>query len=169
MKNHSLSHLILLLFTITGPFIMAQPPHLERQVISIGGSCRSNDNIDLCDNAGEVAVTTLVSSQGSLYQGFEQGDLSVIIATHEEKPISQLSINPNPAHNKIIIRSQDTGINISEIALYDLMGRPYPLEAEGEVSNFEFVIDVNMLPSGIYMIAQKLQTNKMIIQKFIKI
>lgn len=166
MKKYHISILLGMYFII--PCGVAQIPQLERQVISIGGSCRSNDNIDLCDNVGELAVTTLIASQISLYQGFEQGNESLIISTKEPTAISLLLITPNPVQDQLSITSFDAEVLLEKAAIYDVMGHTYHVKiAQKTIDVIE--IDVNPLPSGVYFLVCPSKTKQLIIQKFIKI
>lgn len=71
------------------------------------------------------------------------------ISNNEELLSETLQIYPNPATNKLFIKSDK--VNFTSVNVYNLVGKP--MSCTFEISGNEAQIEINHLPSGMYLIS----------------
>ena len=95
---------------------------------------------------GENAVTTLISSDNILTQGFQQPDSSKISFLPEKDGAVTLNIYPNPVSG--FLTCKISGERQFRFVIYDETGRLINVQV---ISNdHEWIIDVQSLPAGAY-------------------
>jgi hypothetical protein len=139
-----------LLFFI-GNIAFSYSQSISRSVISSNGRFVSNASGSLSSNAGEIAVTTLFSTNNILTEGFVQ---PVNEITTGIKPISpdteNISLYPNPATDNIYITTGSFN-NSLIIEIYDVQGRKLILNSGFErTSENSYSFNIISLDSGIY-------------------
>lgn len=75
-----------------------------------------------------------------------------------ERVLPSVILSPNPVHNQLFIQ---TDFPIREVIITTLFGQPV-------VSSTGSVLDVHLLPSGVYILAVTFSTNEVAFEKFIK-
>ena len=87
-----------------------------------------------------------------------------------EQITNDISLFPNPANDKLRIEMSDIRYSISDIRLYDVLGREAPFNSPegGKLPSFGgagggLIIDISHLPAGIYIM--EIQTEKCVVHK----
>lgn len=89
-------------------------------------------------------------------------------------PLSIMDINnnfevyfyPNPAEDKLIIKTNDSTLNFKEIKLYNNLGQLFNVNTK-KIGN-EYDMDLSYLPKGIYFMIMEGKNNKKYFKKIIK-
>ena len=98
---------------------------LSHHVISSAGDEASNGNIQLNWTLGELATTTLTSTDETLTQGFQQAEL-IRVNTREVREFVKISAYPNPFDQYVNIQ-KDTDQTLY-VECIDLLGRTLKME-----------------------------------------
>jgi hypothetical protein len=117
------------------------------QTLGSAGGNSSNSNASLDWSLGQVAVSTLVSSEAILTQGLLQENLLITrIGLHSEK-LADVSVYPNPtAGNLMVVMSENKPLTYS---ITDLDGK---LLLKGRFSDIQNTLDISGLPAGEYFL-----------------
>jgi hypothetical protein len=144
------------LFPLTFLFLpffgFAQNYGLCTQVVASTGGSGAQGAYQVSWTVGEVVVTTVMSANNKLTQGFHQSDICSVVSTSNLDLISLgMEVFPNPASSFLTIRYDDTEKLSLEVEAFDLLGsqvlQPQALQ---EPSGFE--IDVSNWQPGIYFL-----------------
>jgi hypothetical protein len=134
--------------------------------------------VDGKNNAGAVSsgeyTFTNVTAKHIISATFTP--LAAIPMTPETETLNQLTIYPNPTNGEFRVSS--FGFNVTEIEIFDMFGKKVQslmfnvqgsetLNFKPETLNFETVIDISHLPSGIYFIRIETE-NETVTRKVIK-
>lgn len=142
--------LVLSLFTLT-----AWSQDIPLQVVAAGGGYYENTSAGLSISwtLGEVAYTTLSSSNYILTQGFQQGNL---FTTSVDKPLSAvngIAVYPNPAKDFVKIRLEIQNISGAAIfELYDITGRKVLSKELSVEQSVPVEINLSEVRPGIYLL-----------------
>lgn len=124
-------------------------------VLSAAGNTAKGASITLDWTLGELAVTTLTTSEGLLTQGFHQPTLiveeSLEISTKKLEDGIQFSIAPNPVSSSLTIRFDSQREGEGELALWDARGQRLQ-KAAVDLSLAQLEWDLSGYASGIYSI-----------------
>lgn len=156
---------ILSLFTLT-----AWSQDIPMQVIAAGGGYFENTSAGLSISwtLGEVAFTTLSSTDYILTQGFQQGNL---FTTSVDKPTTtenDIAIYPNPVTDFVEVR-----VNIPNVAgkvtfeLYDITGRKVMSVVKGIEQLEPIELSLSDLRTGMYLL--KVTLNEGSVKRIIKV
>lgn len=127
---------------------------LTPTVIASAGDYLSNGSLSLSFTLGEVAVTTLQSTNLILTQGFQQPfELDVGNAV-EKKPINwSVKAYPNPVTDILNIRFTIKNTDDYTLQLMDITGKKLQVKKLNAVSSGEiYELDMTDLPPGIYLL-----------------
>ncbi len=84
----------------------------------------------------------------------------------EKHPETSISLYPNPARSEITLTAY--GGDLISITIYDLAGRPVIQATPGSAGN-EYRVDINKLPSGIYLLqvtcGEKVHSEKLVVAR----
>ena len=141
----------ILLFIALIPFgLRAQS--LSPMVISSGGGSATTSAVSLDYNLGEVAVTTLSSSNNILTQGFEQpssGTSSIVSTQTRETGINAW---PNPASYILYVKADNISAGPAFVQLIDIQGRSLNEFSNVSLSGRPLAIPMQDLQPGMYML-----------------
>ncbi len=119
---------------------------LEREVISTAGAHPSNLSGSLSWTVGELVTRTVMSTNNTLTQGFQQGDLEIISMIDNNETNTTLNVYPNPVQTKLFIESS---ASTAQFQLLNIHGK---VIQKGEIKDHTKEIDFSDLPSGIYIL-----------------
>ena len=139
---------------------------IERSVTAASGNYLFKAGTgSLSFTLGENAVTTLISTNNVLTQGFQQSDTSKIsFVTEKDMPVTMI-IYPNPVSYFLTCKINNE--QHCSFTIYDVAGRK--IEVPVLTNENETVIDVHSLLSGTYMLSVfDIQRKLNITKKFIK-
>ena len=141
---------LLLAISMSG-FLYAQS--ISRSVIASAGDYNSNGNISISWTLGEIATETLIGSNITLTQGFQQPDTMKAVYVIPGFPDRNLDIKvyPNPATEfiKILLKGNDD-LDL-QVELYDAIGRELMVSKVYAGEN-EKSLDVTAFRPGIYFL-----------------
>ena len=125
---------------------------LERFVIGSSGTFQSDSAINIDFTVGESLVTSLITPNLNVTQGFQQQDTFFLTHIKILNNNQIISVYPNPAQIKIHISSDE--LQASEIIVCDACGRVYFVQKIfGEIEkNAVIAIDISNLISGNYFV-----------------
>ena len=118
--------------------------NLSPTVVNSAGGVISNSSNSLEWSLGELAVSTLTSTNNLLTQGFLQ-PTTTIVGTEAPFEESRFSAFPNPVSDWLILQTDIP--DIETVQVHDVLGR---LVLQ---STFQQNIDVHQLNSGIYIVS----------------
>jgi hypothetical protein len=91
-------------------------------------------------------------------------DFCINVTNVEDIPDEELIIYPNPADDKLVIRS---GMPIREIKVLNLMANP--MQCKIQKSEHEWILDTSFLPAGMYFVklnyGNSVKVEKFVIQR----
>jgi len=152
MKN--LINFMVALLLFYGANTYAQQPSIERYVIaSTGGTWTNGSNMQVDFTIGEVAVTTLNSSNNILTQGFQQPMEDGVFINEVDEGII-ITFFPNPVKDFLMLQILNAEEQNFDIELYDLLGQlvvKYP-GVTGNSGTSVFTYDMKSLAPGTYFI-----------------
>ena len=137
---------IIIIFIILGAYFSINAQSIERSVIASGGQSFNNSNYSIDWTIGETSVSTAISSNSLLTQGFHQyyTNSSNLI---EVNSIQGLKSFPNPTNN-IVSFCFDNKNSIAIIRLYDVSGKLL-ISKDWNTSEI-LTVDLANYASGIY-------------------
>jgi len=144
-------------------FSYAQEYNIGMQVVaSAGGYFNSTSaGVSMSWTLGEVAYTTLSSTEYILTQGFQQGNLFPTDVEKPESPNSDIKIYPNPASVEFFIKINSPTLKGKSIAeVYDITGRKVITKELNLEENEPYRISILDLKAGIYMIRVTVESTK---------
>lgn len=153
--------ILTIIFAISFSTVIAQDIAMQ-VVASAGGYFESTGTgVSMSWTLGEVAYTTLSSSEYVITQGFQQGNL---FSTDVEKPEiqkSDIKIYPNPASIEVFIEISSANAKGKATAeLFDITGRMIDSEIINLEENTPKKLPVSSLKSGIYLIKVTFDNSK---------
>lgn len=93
--------------------------------------------------------------------------ISNTVSIEDENINNSVSLYPNPAKDKLIIKFEQNNLEMVKISIYDAMGRKLFIDEKRLISNNEIKIDLKELNSGIYFIQLDLESGNTFIKKVI--
>lgn len=149
MKHYLLALVFSLLFTAN----YAQDIAMQ-VVASAGGYFESSEaGVTLSWTLGEVAYTTLSSSEYIITQGFQQGNLFTTDVEKPNLPNSDIKVYPNPATVEVFISiTTPNAKGMATAKLYDITGRMVKSEVINLEENAPYRLPVSNLKTGIYLV-----------------
>lgn len=120
-----------------------------QSVIASAGGGGGGSNGFLSWTVGEVVVQTFYSDDYLLTQGFHQSNLIISSVRNVSDPSFQVSVFPNPTHEKIVITITSQNSQSIAICLFDCFGR-YITKISGFSSAMQ--INVSDYQPGIYFL-----------------
>lgn len=121
-----------------------------QEVIATAGAEAESSSGSMSYTVGEMVVTSEVTSEGALTQGYQQGHL-VPTAIDEIPDELELSLYPNPAADYIIIESKSL-TDFEQITMYDMSGRLiWSQDGNSSVDN-KITVDFTGHAAGNYII-----------------
>lgn len=155
-----MKHLMALLFTLSFSVVNAQDIAMQ-VVASAGGYFESTSaGVSMSWTLGEVAYTTLSSSEITITQGFQQGNLFTTDVEKPTLPVSDVKLYPNPASVEVNIQVTSTTFKgNATIDVFDITGR----KVDTQIMNLddkEPFLNVSSLKSGIYLVKITMENSK---------
>ncbi len=149
-----------IIFALSVSATMAQD--IAMQVVASAGGYFENTNagISMSWTLGEVAYTTLSSSEYIITQGFQQGDLFSTDIENPDITTSDIKIYPNPASVEVSIVSSSQNKGNSTIELFDITGRRVDHRIVKLEENSPYRLPVSSLKPGIYLIKITFDSSK---------
>jgi len=148
-----MKHLITIVLSVF--FSVSQAQNIAMQVVaSAGGYFESSSaGVSLSWTLGEVAYTTLTSTDYIITQGFQQGNLFSTDVEKPNLPNSDIKIYPNPATVEVYIAISTSNLRGSAtVDFYDITGRNVSSTVVTLEDNAPSRLSVVDLKSGIYLI-----------------
>lgn len=142
-----------IIFALSVSATMAQD--IAMQVVASAGGYFENTNagISMSWTLGEVAYTTLSSSEYIITQGFQQGDLFSTDIENPDITSTDIKIYPNPASEKVYIETlSENNKGNSTIELFDITGRRVEHRIVKLEESTPYTLPVSSLKPGIYLI-----------------
>lgn len=142
-----------IIFALSVSATMAQD--IAMQVVASAGGYFENTNagISMSWTLGEVAYTTLSSSEYIITQGFQQGDLFSTDIENPDITSRDIKIYPNPASEKVYIETlSENNKGNSTIELFDITGRRVEHRIVKLEESTPYALPVSSLKPGIYLI-----------------
>lgn len=114
-------------------------------VVNVSGGYVQNDKIILDWSLGELAVTTMSTTNNLLSQGFLQPITDPTTGISNDFPKGDIIVYPNPFSSHLYFKTSIP--DIANISVFDILGR--------EVLTIEFAykVDLHQLGYGLYFIA----------------
>ncbi|BDX37341.1 hypothetical protein CYCD_06960 [Tenuifilaceae bacterium CYCD] len=128
---------------------------IAMQVVASAGGYFENTNagISMSWTLGEVAYTTLSSSEYIITQGFQQGNLFSTDIENPDITSTDIKIYPNPASEKVYIETlSENNKGNSTIELFDITGRRVEHRIVKLEESTPYTLPVSSLKPGIYLI-----------------
>lgn len=113
---------------------------------------------------GQIDYTTQISTSGFVSQGVQQPfEVIVLDVTHEDKPLVNIFVYPNPTKDIATIDFKDylEWENLKYI-LVDMNGKI--IQKNKEITDYKTNIDISVLPIGIYFL--NISTNEKQLKTF---
>lgn len=123
---------------------------IERQVISCGGGFLIQPDWSLSFTVGEPAISILEKDELVLFQGFQQGSLSLATGIAQYAPFL-FSISPNPFQNQLRIDWEEQERTNISINIFDVLGRLVFSQTRPPQSG-AISLELEALPNGHYFI-----------------
>jgi PKD repeat protein len=129
----------------------------------------------LYDTPGSYDVKLVVTNQFGSNELILEDYITVTpkTAIAEQDMLSKISVHPNPTDGQLIIATSDVRYPISDIEIFDIMGRLCHAETgrapslQSEIGQSEIAFNISYLPSGIYFHRNQTENN-VITKKIIK-
>lgn len=115
--------------------------------------------------ASVASTASSSSSRCSFTTGARISDDNTGEIVNEEKNIL---VYPNPATRTLTIQSPQELLNVKQMKLFDVTGRHFPVKANGSGTGKILVLDIAMLPPGIYLLRQE-GTRTVNVFRFVKL
>lgn len=127
--------------------IFAQP--IKQQVIASSGSYYENGSISLSTTVGEPVITTLIATNNTLTQGFQQPVYDIGVGVIEAKGKAlQIKVFPNPTESTITIDLVSDENESAQLMVVDMLGKV--LHQQKLSFNTPNAVNLNQLASGQY-------------------
>lgn len=125
----------------------------QNATLSSGGEAYGSNGL-ISYSVGQTVFKAQNGSNGSVLQGVQQAfEISVILGLDEAIGINLLmSVYPNPAIDVLTLQVEQYSLDQLSYFLFDLSGR---LLEEKKVQNNQTNIDLNGLPSSVYLLKIK--------------
>lgn len=146
-------HFFFFLFSLISFTATSQSPRLE--VVAVAGDSHQTSNIQIDWTVGEIAISSLYTTNSMLTQGFQQPYYIISANDHLPTEISKINIYPNPTSDLLSIElALDKKENI-DIVLFDLNGKTIQKNTfMGQ--KIQTSLSLSNLPSGTYFLSIKI-------------
>jgi hypothetical protein len=145
----------MLVFLLFGFFSFSQPT-ISKQVIGPGGQTFETGSYKLSYTAGEVAIGSMTSEDGTIQLGngyYPSLDLSTL---HTETPVLQLQVRVFPNPTKEVIYITHPTESFFEVRITDVSGKQILKTAHQKQQS----LSIQTLTSGIYFITVTTKESK---------
>jgi hypothetical protein len=121
----------------------------QQQVIASGGGFYTKNSGSISWTLGEPVIQSYSNSNGSISQGFQQGNIQIVPEATEENTSLDIAAFPNPTTEAVTLRLNNAGTENLTVILHDLQGREiYSVKMNSEIQR----IDLSACPQGIYFL-----------------
>lgn len=131
------------------------------EVIGTAGSRATGTNTLIDWTMGEVAVTTVTSSNNIVSQGFHQPYLSILPTSIIKKPLIEVKVFPNPTSKQVHLISKEIIPPKSSLYLSNSEGKKL-IELKLESGQNQWIIDLNQYPIGQYILTLEIASNSIL-------
>jgi len=153
MKRKHFKLGLLFLFGLVFSAVKAQ------QAIPASGGMASGGGGSVSYSIGQMVYTANTGTNGSALQGVQQPyEISVLTGVNEASMDISLSVYPNPTTGILTLQLADNNLGDFYSALFNLEGK---LLEKKPLQKSQTQLNLNVYPSGIYMLTIK-QNNKRI-------
>ena len=122
---------------------------LTPQVISSAGASASGDGVQLSWTLGEPVVSTFITSNNILTQGFHQGKLEVTAINIPAYPELELSVYPYPVSTTMKLDVKGELIKNLSLRLFTIDGKILP---DKQIETLPEMVDIEQFADGAYLL-----------------
>jgi hypothetical protein len=122
---------------------------LTPQVISSAGASASGGGVELSWTVGEPIVSTFMTSNNILTQGYHQGKLEVTAIDIPDYPELVLLVYPNPVSTTLMLNIKGDGIKNFSLHLYNMEGK---MLINKQVEMLPALINLEPFADGAYLL-----------------
>lgn len=140
-RNAKISITWLLCFWLTAGY--------TQQAITASGNDAFGTGGSVAWSVGQVAYITNAGIAGSSSQGVQQPSRSGGIGVPKPKPLTTLSVFPNPATTSFILQAPGYGQVKMSYQLFDMQGR---LLQSKSIIGIQTILDISSLPPSSYLL-----------------
>lgn len=161
----------MLLITLSCCGVLHAQPELTKTAVASGGSNFANGGLTLSSTVAELTmVTTFSTGMSDLFQGFQNSARLIEWVNVYPVAYNELTIilYPNPASAFVNLEMADAGNSKLLIELNDMLGRTVRFIAVSELQR-KVQLDVSDLPSGMYALGVRDQSNNKVFNQSINI
>jgi len=146
-----MKHIFIIFFFITNCFVL-NAQTFTQEVKTSGGGYYQQINGSMQFTIGEPLAETYTNSSAKIYQGFEQGDYS-IVSVIELPILNDLDVNlyPNPSSGIFNVNIESNETSIFRIDVIDAKGQT--IIHKEIISKTIELIDLSGLSSSIYYVS----------------
>ena len=137
--------------------VSATGQSLSHSVIGSAGEYQSNGNVSLSFTVGETFTETFSGADHTLTQGFQQpfedeDDVNQIFGSQSAN--LNIAYYPNPVRQEVNVNITSDVQSDYELTLHTITGQQLEVNYEKKESgnNLNFVVAMNYLPEGVYML-----------------
>jgi hypothetical protein len=120
-----------------------------QQVISATGVSGSNATGSISSTVGELVIDTKTAGSTTITQGFHQSKLTITSVNELKNSGISVNIAPNPTHDFVTIKIENTLPKKLRFILYDINGKPIK---DGNFMNHEANINFITYNPGTYLL-----------------
>ena len=154
---------ILFMLSCMGLFTCLSAQQLSRSVISPGGTSSKGATITLDWTLGDLAVRSLLTTEGLWTEGFHQPMLSVEEIFDEPVFYDQVHIQvaPNPVRSFLSVKINSDLKGKAIIDLWDLQGK-HLQRVKANLSHEDMEWDMTLFPSAMYTLSFRTEKGELI-------
>jgi len=140
-------------------FAMLYAQDLNPEIVATAGDSNQGNNIQLDWTLGELAVTTIQSSNQQITQGFHQPQIQITSVLDFSEDIGSIDVFPNPSIDHLNMKMSFFKKEKIQIRLYNLEGKQI-LSKYIEDRNVEEILVIKSLPAGNYFLSFYIDEHK---------
>jgi hypothetical protein len=142
-KQHSYSTVLLLLFCFAAGTVYAQ------ESINAGGGNATGSGGSVSYSIGQVAYTTVSSSNGSVAQGVQHAFDIIPVSIRENQTAMSLTAFPNPVSDNLVLQLNNLESSLFMFQVADAKGK---ILRNGQITSVQTHISMSDLPVATYFI-----------------
>lgn len=135
---------------------------IQNEVIAANGGYFSNSDFSISFTTGDLAISTLESSNYYLLQGF-QHPIDILTKVMQHKRIDGMHIYPNPVTDFLTINIGEENLQLY-LKVIDLEGRTHIIR---KLVNIDNSIDMRTFAPGCYLVRLENNTGQVLHSKII--
>ena len=143
MKREKLKISLMLLLALKLTGVMAQ-----EAILTSGGNATGNEG-SVSYSVGQIVYSRYEGSTGSLTQGVQQYDISIVTGVENKKINLEISAFPNPTKNNLILIINDIDFSNLTFQLFDISGK---FLQKKRIADNQTMVDLSGYSSGIYFV-----------------